>query len=368
MNVSIEDPSVPPGPPGGPPAPAGSRRRFSRWWIVGAVVVFLSLVYGGLNAYEVPYYEYHPGSARAVAPLIDVDGAEVFPPTHDIAYTTITLRSSTAWSWLMAHLDDDVEIRTREQVLGDRSASERREINLQAMDTSKLDAVRSALVALGYEVPISVDGQFVVDIVPGSNAEGVLEAGDVITSIEGTPIVEQRDVDDLMEGRLPGETVELGIEHADGSTETAKVTLVESSDDTGRGVVGVFLVPRGAVYEFPIDVEIHTEQVGGPSAGLAFTLGLLDVLTPGELTGPHSVAVTGTIDAYGNVGKVGGVPQKTAAVIEAGHDVFLVPSAEVEMATERAGDDLQVFGVDTLKEALDVLASLGGSGMPTGSE
>jgi PDZ domain-containing protein len=102
--------------------------------------------------------------------------------------------------------------------------------------------------------------------------------------------------------------------------------------------------------------------VGGPSAGLAFSLGVIDVLTPGELTGGERVAVTGTIDGNGDVGPVGGVAQKTAVVVDEGYDVFLVPRSEVEVARRRAGDHVRVVGVDTLREALDALESLGGSG------
>ena len=112
-----------------------------------------------------------------------------------------------------------------------------------------------------------------------------------------------------------------------------------------------------------MEVDIDSGNVGGPSAGLAFTLAVLDVLSPGELTGGLDVAVTGTIDGEGNVGDVGGVRQKTAAAIDEGYDVLLVPSAEFEEARERAGGAIEVIAVDTLREALDALASLGGSGL-----
>jgi PDZ domain-containing protein len=107
--------------------------------------------------------------------------------------------------------------------------------------------------------------------------------------------------------------------------------------------------------DLPIDVTIDSGTVGGPSAGLAFTLAVLDVLTPGELTGGHKVAVTGTIDLDGTVGPIGG------GAHEQGYEVFLVPEAEVEEIKEGAGDDLQVIGVGTLDEALEALESLGGN-------
>jgi len=120
--------------------------------------------------------------------------------------------------------------------------------------------------------------------------------------------------------------------------------------------------PRNVSYDFPVDVEIDTGDVGGPSAGLAFTLGILDDLTPGELTGGEAVAVTGTISPDGTVGPVGGTGQKAAAVRNAGIDTFLVPTADYEDAEARAGD-VHVVPVDNVDEALAALADLGGNGL-----
>ena len=108
-------------------------------------------------------------------------------------------------------------------------------------------------------------------------------------------------------------------------------------------------------------MNIDLRQVGGPSGGLAFTLAVLDVLTPGELTGGVPIGVTGTIDLDGNVGPVGGVAQKTATVRRAGAKLFLVPSDEYTEARAHAGKGLRVARADTLDQALAVLATLPGS-------
>src|SRR5690606_17468676 len=117
-------------------------------------------------------------------------------------------------------------------------------------------------------------------------------------------------------------------------------------------VMGVRVMDVVLDYDFPVDVEIDTGDVGGPSAGLAFTLGIIDDLTPGDLTGGEDVAVTGTISGNGTVGPVGGTGQKAAAVREAGIELFLVPSADYDAAVDHAGDDLEVVAVDTVEEAL----------------
>ena len=126
-------------------------------------------------------------------------------------------------------------------------------------------------------------------------------------------------------------------------------------------MIGIATEDRIVDFDFPVDVTIDSGKVGGPSAGLAFTLAVLDVLTPGELTGGHRVAVTGTMALDGTVGPVGGAAQKAITVRDAGYEVFLVPSDELDEVEATVGDDLQVIAVDTLAEALEALGSLGGN-------
>lgn len=372
--MSTEEPSVPapPAPVGASPEPVRGRRTWL-WWVAG--IAFLATAGAIFFAFTVniPYYEFRPGSARPTAQLVQVDGVESYPPDSDIAYTTVSLRHSTAASWLWAQFDDDIEVVEQSVVLGDRSPSENRQLNLQLMDTSKLDAIRVALVTLGYEVPISLDGVVVVQVQPGSAAEGTLEVGDTVVSIDGEPIDLVGDVDRIMDGKAPGDTVTLGIEPPDrSSVRDVEIVLgapteeaVEAGADPERGYIGVQLQPRNPDYEFPFEIDIDSGNVGGPSAGLAFSLGVIDVLTPGELTGGQQVAVTGTINAAGEVGPVGGVEQKAAVVVDEGYDVFLVPSSEAEQIRARTGDDVRIVPVDTLEDALDALSSLGGSGFET---
>ncbi len=353
-----EPPSVP---------PAAQRRRWL-WWVLGGVIVSLvGAVIASFNI-TIQYYEFHPGSARPTAPLVVADDVEVYVPASDIAFTTVSLRRSTIGSYVLAWFDDDVQVVEERAVLGDRSPSENRQFNLQLMDTSKQDAIRVALIELGYDVPVEIDGVVVIGVEVGAPAEGVLEPGDTIVSIDGETLGLVTDTSRILAEKGPGTVVTLGVDPPDRSgVRTVEIELAAAADDPTRGFIGVRLQPRSPVYDYPFPIDIDSGNVGGPSAGLAFTLGVLDVLTPGELTGGQRVAVTGTIDSAGNVGEVGGVAQKTAAVLAAGYDVFLVPSAEYDQAVERAGDDLQVIAVDTLREALDALASLGGSGLGTTS-
>jgi PDZ domain-containing protein len=230
------------------------------------------------------------------------------------------------------------------------------------MDTSKLVAVAVALDRLGEDVEISTTGAIVRQIAEGSPAASVLEVDDVIVAVDGNAVDEIGEVGELLQPGGPGATHTLTVERpAGGDTRLeVDVTTIEAEDDATRAIIGIAPEDRISGFDFPIDVSIDTGTVGGPSAGLAFTLAILDVLTPGELTGGHRVAVTGTMDLDGRVGPVGGGAQKGIAVRDAGYEVFLVPSDEVDEVQEAVGDDLEVIAVDTLDDALEALESLGG--------
>jgi PDZ domain-containing protein len=317
-----------------------------------------------------PYYAFRPGAVRDTESLISVgDDTDVFPAEGSISYTTVSLRQATLVGLIQGWLDDDIDIHPEEDVLGDRDADENRTFNLALMDDSKNVAALVALEHLGYDVPVSADGQQVLDVDPASEAQGVLEPGDTIVAVDGEPIDEPDDLTRIITEKRPGDEVTLGVEKPGSEPTDVDLKLTAAPDDPERAVIGVVVQPRNQQYDFPVDVEIDTGDVGGPSAGLAFTLGILDDLTPGELTGGEDVAVTGTISPDGSVGPVGGTGQKAAAVREAGIGTFLVPSADYEAAEARAGD-VNVIAVDSVDDALAALADLGGNGLdlPTSGE
>lgn len=340
------------------------RRNLRRlgWVLVG--LVGLGIISGFLI--PTPYVALVPGSARETEPLVNVSGLESYPSEGEVLFTTVRLKSRpNLWEYLWLTNDDDAEVVPEEVIYGDRTPDENRQANLAAMTDSKQIAVAVALEELGYEA-ITPTGVFVADVVPDSAAEGVLERGDVILAVDGEEILSDTELVESLGGRSSGETVELSLErHATGEAETVEVVLGGRDDDPSVGFLGVAPQTRLDVNDdLPFEVDIDSGSVGGPSAGLAFTLAILDQLTEGELTGGSQVAVTGTISVSGAVGSVGGVPQKAAAVRDLGIDVFIVPSAlgEAELAEvlDRAGDELQIVPVDDLDQALTVLETLGG--------
>ena len=193
-------------------------------------------------------------------------------------------------------------------------------------------------------------------------AEGFLTTNDVIVGLAGVPVFE---VDDLIVGLSsyrPGDQVVFDVEAVDGSSpREVELRLGSREDDPSVAFLGVAPQTRFEdAKDLPVNVRVNTGQVGGNSAGLALSLAILDVLTPGELTGGIRGATTGTIGLDGRVGPIGGIVQKVVAAREAGIDLFLVPEEELEEARAQA-DGLRIAGVADLDDALLVLAQAGGN-------
>jgi PDZ domain-containing protein len=327
---------------------------------VGAMAALVALVLVAAVV-RLPYVVISPGSARTVGGLVTVEGAPSYP-SDSVSFTTVSTSEATLLELVRGWIDDEIEVAPTEVLRGDRSRDEARRYNAQLMDTSKLFAIAVAMRQLGHEVTLVTSGTVVRTILEGSPAEGVLELDDVIVAVDGEPLDAFEEVRDLLQVGGPGATHRLTVERPAGSTNRVEVdvTTEAAEDDPARAIVGIGPEERIVDALLPFEVGIDSGDVGGPSAGLAFTLAVLDVLTPGELTGGHRVAVTGTMALDGSVGPVGGGLQKAVAVRNAGYDAFLVPSAEVEEVEAVVGDDLRVIAVDTLAEALEALESLGG--------
>jgi PDZ domain-containing protein len=350
-----------------PPEPSSSSARSGRrrTWILSLLGVVLIGCLVGAMFVKLDYYAFRPGSVRDTADLISVDGADIYPDAEgSISYTTVSLRRVTLVDLVAGWIDPDVDIKSREDVLGPRDADENRQLNLALMDTSKQVATQVALEKLGYQVDVSIAGEIVLDVEDGAPADGELEPGDTIVAIDGETLDEPDDLSRLLDDKRPGDDVTVTFQPFESTgeddDEEVTLTLAPKPDDPDQGMMGVQIQPTGVEFDFPFDVAFDTGDVGGPSAGLAFTLGLLDLLTPGELTGGVPVAATGEIRSDGSVGPVGGTGQKAAAVRSAGAEVFLVPSADYQAALDHAGD-VEVVKVDTLDDALEALADLGGN-------
>ena len=339
------------------PAPTGWWRRY--WWLAPVALV-VALAAASLIA--VPYYRVTPGSAEGLTDRVVVADGPSYPPAGEVYLLTARVGRVTALGAFLGWLDPDTDVFEDSAIRPrDVDPDDLREFNLELMATAKQTAVAVAHEELGFDV-VSGTGAEVTAVPAGSPADGHVRVGDTIVAVAGEPVEEDTDAVALIGVHEPGDTVTLGLEAEDGTRREEELTLGPHPEDAGRPYVGVQLRTKDASLELAYDVEIDSEDIGGPSGGLALTLQILDVLTPGELTGGHRVAATGTIGLGGRVGLVGGVRQKMVAVKEADIDLFLVPSGEVEEARALAGDGLRVEPVDTLDDALRILAGVGGNG------
>lgn len=319
-----------------------------------------ALVFGA-GIIRVPYYVLTPGDATAVEPLISVRGAPTYHHPGSILFTTVSVAGEVSgFGWLRGRLNADDQVISREQLTGGVPAKTYNQENVQAMTDSKTAATKVALGRLGYPVRESGDGAEVVAVAPKSAADGKLQTGDVITAVDGQPVMLDDQAVSQVHRHRPGDVLQITVHRGD---QSPTVALTAGDDGHGVAKIGVALSTHNLRIDFPVQVNIDTGKVGGPSAGLAFTLALLDDLAPDGLTGGKKVAVTGTIDLNGQVGPVGGVAQKTVAARRAGAVAFLVPPQEAPEAKRHAGP-LRIITVRNVDEALAALAQLGGHALP----
>jgi PDZ domain-containing protein len=354
--VDTTDPIVPSPSEGQPSAPP-ARWRSNRTWVVALVVVSLVLFGAGVIAHyvQLPYDTLAPGSARVVNSAIEVKGHATYPPEGHVLYVTVSVRERVnPYEALAGWLDPATDVIPETDVRGTVPPDQYERMNIEAMADSKTTAEVLALRQLGF-TDLGV-GAEVIEAQAGSPAAAVLKANDVIVAIDGKSVSTSGDAVNAIRAHAPGDQLSMQIRRDDGSPTDVTATLGQG--DEGKPLLGVRLSTK---IKLPFEVNIDSGRVVGPSAGLAYGLELLDLLTPGELTGGSSVAATGELLSDGKVGPIGGIAQKTVTVRRAGAKVFLVPKENEAEARAHAGSKLQIRGVSTFEEALQALGSLDGS-------
>ena len=331
--------------------------------MVGFVALLVAGIVAAMFLVRLPYYLIQPGSVRPAETRIDISGAESFSTDGEVLFTTVFVDQATPALLVRAWLDDAVEVRTREEMYPENNRAVVQQQNRVRMDLSKLIATRVALDYLGIDATYTADGARVVATIDGGPSAGVLEPGDVVLEVDGAPVSIPADIGPELADQAPGDTVDVLVRRGEGDDAAEKqieVTLGAASDDPARAVLGIEADPYGPRIDSPVQVEVDSGTVSGPSAGLAWTLAIIDRLTPDSITDGRRVAVTGEILDDGTVGPIGGVEQKVAAVKRAGIDLFIFPASTpaAEQAAMRriAGDDVELRPVANIAEAVAVLA------------
>jgi len=377
-------------------APGVMPPRWHRWWAIPlavlsvAVVVLVavaavapaSLVARELNeridVMQPAPYARVPAGASPITDRISISSSdqpvpELYPPAADLMLVTITEPRQSVLSWWVGRGEPAVVPLTREDKFGIRTPDQQRVFSLEMMRTSEEVAQYVAFSLLGYDAEILPGDVLIAEMAcmvfneAGTACEEyapsdeVLDPGDRLIEADGVTLNSVDDLTAVLGDRSPGDDIDVLVERR-GTGEFRVLVELTSAPGEDRTIVGFVPFDTRRI-SLPFDVDINTGSIGGPSAGLAFTLSLIDRLTAGELTGGSDVAVTGTIGLDGSVGPIGGLPQKASAVAQRGIGLFLIPAAQsaadVE-AARAAAPGLQIVPVADVFDALDALVAAGG--------
>ena len=348
----------------------------------------------------IPYYIYKPGSAEALKPMVQVEGGDA--EEHGVfMLTTVSVGRSSIFEYLLARLNPHAEIREKEEILRGSTEEEYSTRQQYVMLDSQSNAIQAAYKAAGIPYRIASSGVMIMQTMEGFSAHGVLHPGDKIVSIDSVPVSSHSEIRSQLDGKQAGETVQVAVQR--GKTEkTYKIELKDlnavnrqpaeggaapGGDGSGSGAsggttaesrpgLGITLVELLEIQPEQEEkrVKIDAKEIGGPSAGLMFSLEILNQLTPGDLTKGYRIAGTGTIDPEGNVCSIGGIRHKIVAADREKADIFFAPAdrkkgecnlaADVPNATDaidqaaKIGTKMKVVPVATLEEALRYLDGL----------
>ena len=352
-----------------------SLSRRSGIWLIA---IFLGIVLGAvMGVVHLPFVILQPGpvtntlgNGAGGKPLITVTGKATYPTTGALDFTTVALHGGpanpvNAWDWIGAHFDKTSALLPEEALFPKGVTS--KEVDQESaaeMADSQQEAIAVALRGLGQTVPEVVS---IGELTKDSPAKGALKAGDIVVSIDGKAVTTPDSVRAAIRAHKPGEravfTVRRGGKNQNVTVKTASVG--------GTAVVGILLRTE---FLFPTKVSINAGDVGGPSAGMMFSLAIYDKLTPGSLTGGVNIAGTGTIDSSGNVGPIGGIHQKLVGARRGGAAWFLAPADNcnsAEWRTEVSGhvpEGLRVVKVATFSQAraaVEAIAANRAGSLPT---
>lgn len=340
-----------------PPAPASPRS------VVGAVAGFATVL--GLAVLAVlpaPYTSSAPGPTfdtlgeTSAGPLVRVEGHETYESTGELRLTTVSFAGSRERQLdlvtvLRGWLSPQVTIDPVERFFPDPDpVVDQAEQSRQEMTTSQENATVAALTELGIPVPATIT---VVEPIEGSGATGILLPGDRIVRVEDTEVVTYRDMTDALRAIPGGATVRVGVLR---EGEEVEVELVSGEREDGSALLGVWVDPE---FDMPFEVTIQLDDVGGPSAGTMFALGIVDLLTPEDEAGGAVIAGTGTIDLEGRVGPISGIRQKMIGAVRDGATAFLAPRDNCQAVVGNVPEGLRVVAVSTLAEARAAVEAIG---------
>jgi PDZ domain-containing protein len=300
-----------------------------------------------------------PGFTASVEPMVQLPSEYRHSSTGKLILTSVISQTPIlSGEWIYAHLDNSIKLKPPEQIIPkDQTVQSVSQKDYQQLQDSEEIAVIVGLRLAGYAIDIVNDGITIVSVLPSSLAIAILQADDVITAVNGNPVSIPLDLTEQLDLLTPGSIISLTIER-NGQIMDVSVPIMASEQAEGHARIGISIVQHNSGYTLPFPIEIISQKVlGGPSAGLMFTLGVYDILTDQDLTGGRTIAGTGTVDLDGNVGAIGGVQQKVVAAERAGAEYFFSPAENFTDALSMA-TRITVVKVETVQDAINFLQSL----------
>jgi PDZ domain-containing protein len=300
-----------------------------------------------------------PGAALSVEPMVQVPPEYLHTHSGTFILTSVLVQTPiTAGEWAIGKVNPVINIVPPEIIVPqDTTPQEQARQGFQMLDESETTAIVVGMRLAGFNADLVGKGIQVVDLQPDSHAVGILQSGDVITQVNGEPVLTPEALVAVIKAQT-GDSVRLTIDRQ-GDQHDVDVPLIAPAQPGDSPRIGIVIQPAGFDLDLPFPVEIHSQKiVGGPSAGLMFTLTVYNLLTPEDLTGGRRIAGTGTISLDGTVGPIGGVEQKVAAAESAGAEYFLCPADNYDDALAVA-KHIQVVKIETVDQAVAFLQGLG---------
>ncbi|GGJ43197.1 SepM family pheromone-processing serine protease [Virgibacillus salexigens] len=317
-----------------------------------------------LAVYQLPYYIYKPGGADALNPIVEVE--QGYDSKGDMHLVTVSGGQATITQYILAKVLPHHQVVPIEDVFPEGvTDDEYMHVQLQMMENSQEASTVVAYEAADKDITIDYNGVYVVSVVEGMPAEGKLAMGDRINGIDGKEINEADDLIEYVEGKKANDTITVEFVRDD-KQMTEEIVLKKLADLGNKPGIGIQLVTDRAVSVNP-EVHFSSGNIGGPSAGLMFSLEIYDQLTEADLTHGYEIAGTGEIDYDGNVHRIGGIDKKVVAADKEGADVFFAPNEEAgeesnyQVARKKAEEidtDMKIVPIKTFDDALQYLQDL----------
>lgn len=336
--------------------------KFTKRHLVYLLIVVVIALF--LSMYKLPYYIYKPGDAGALNPIVEVEDG--YESKGDMHLVTVRGGQATPIQYAMAKILPHHELHPIKEIRPKGVTEEEYfHVQLQMMESSQEAAVVVAYKAAKEGINIQYKGVYVVSIIEGMPADGIMKMGDRIVGIDGKEINKSKDLIKFVEDKKAGDTIKLEIVRGEKNiTKEIKLEAFEKLDN--KIGIGIQLVTDRGVEVDP-DVTFSSGNIGGPSAGLMFSLEIYDQLTKQDLTSGYEICGTGEVDYEGNVQRIGGIDKKVIAADDEGCNIFFAPNEngaegsnyEVAKKTaEEIGTDMKIVPVDTFDDALSYLQKL----------